>query len=264
MSNITALVRILVEANMRGDIFGDLNDRDIEDILHGEKRKPSPKVLARVNRQLEIAKKEFAKLPERFYRGQLNASSLGNLMAKYLIDLYDDLYRAGIEASGVPKSEIGSAVTKKDVKHLKDLVREELGYLKNLVTDITLGKIGLATSNKRAANYIDTARSTFGSVFVQRSNPNTLYYWDEEPDACRECRILAANGPYTKENLPTLPKAGHSRCRQNCRCRVRAVPSSAARVAAVDRRSKTRQQLRSLLIRSMKVKVRKSKARSGR
>lgn len=38
---------------------------------------------------------------------------------------------------------------------------------------------------------------------------------------CQDCIDLAANGPYTEETLPTLPRNGDTRCLGNCKCTLR-------------------------------------------
>lgn len=35
-----------------------------------------------------------------------------------------------------------------------------------------------------------------------------------------DCLVLAANSPYTKWNLPTVPKSGATRCLSNCKCKL--------------------------------------------
>ena len=47
--------------------------------------------------------------------------------------------------------------------------------------------------------------------------------WELDPgaDHCDDCQANADGGPYPIDGLPTLPGLGDTRCRGNCRCRIR-------------------------------------------
>jgi hypothetical protein len=47
-----------------------------------------------------------------------------------------------------------------------------------------------------------------------------LMDWVCKPDACDDCKGIAAGSPYA--HLPTWPGMGATRCGKNCECEVRA------------------------------------------
>lgn len=57
--------------------------------------------------------------------------------------------------------------------------------------------------------------------------PNRLFDWLTARDrrVCKSCRFLEEHSPYTRDTLPTVPKAGQTICYWNCRCRVVARPA---------------------------------------
>jgi hypothetical protein len=48
------------------------------------------------------------------------------------------------------------------------------------------------------------------------------------------CLLLRDFGPYLRHTIPTTPKAGLSRCLNNCRCTLKAIPASEEQIRVLD------------------------------
>jgi hypothetical protein len=53
---------------------------------------------------------------------------------------------------------------------------------------------------------------------MRGERPPVLIRWIARPDACDDCKAIAAGSPY--EQLPTWPGLGDTRCATGCRCAV--------------------------------------------
>ena len=239
---------------MKGPAFP--SDREFGRMVDPEappgRRQAQGRTVAQVNKLLDQADRKIQRTVELYFRDRLNASGLRAELKRQIYDLYDKLYRLGIEASGVSRNRARQAMGPSDRRLLKQTLRQELGFLNNLIGDITRGRISMTQAKKRASNYIGTARSVYQTSFVTRVRPDSIFHWIKEPKgACKECEFLARNSPYTRDTLPTVPKAGHTRCRNNCRCRIKVVAASRARVDGINRRQ-SRARLQRQLAASMR------------
>ena len=74
----------------------------------------------------------------------------------------------------------------------------------------------------RAAMYADAMEAGYQVGASLGAPDGTLIWWvlGEVSNHCWECPILAANSPYTRENLPSTPKSGMQPCRSNCKCHL--------------------------------------------
>jgi hypothetical protein len=53
---------------------------------------------------------------------------------------------------------------------------------------------------------------------------DVLMAWvlDDGADHCDECPVLAADGPYAAEEIPTWPGQGDTPCLDRCKCEIHA------------------------------------------
>ncbi len=71
----------------------------------------------------------------------------------------------------------------------------------------------------RSELYRDAVEGAYQLGAVEASPDGTRITW--KLSACRhcgDCPTLAANGPYTRETLPTVPRSGATQCKSRCRC----------------------------------------------
>jgi hypothetical protein len=130
-----------------------------------------------------------------------------------------------------------------DKRWLETFLTKEFGYWKKFIADVKAGK-GKLDHEKRKEMYIMTLRSMYNSSRVIANPPTTIYWWDTTPaEHCPHCLYLQSKSPFTKENLPTVPASGDTKCLSNCRCHLRIEQVSAARYLQVKRKSLTRAEL---------------------
>jgi hypothetical protein len=56
---------------------------------------------------------------------------------------------------------------------------------------------------------------------VEKQPEGTRFRWVlGKAEHCPDCIVLASQSPFTKQSLPTVPKAGATQCRSNCKCKL--------------------------------------------
>lgn len=109
-----------------------------------------------------------------------------------------------------------------DKEWLRRATEAEVGYARNFGQDILEGR-GTMPYSKRAAMYGATVDSTYWNGWVESAPRGSRFDWVlGVAEHCDDCRLLAVNSPYSKNNLPTTPRSGSTICKSNCRCRLRA------------------------------------------
>ncbi|MHA2063065.1 MAG: hypothetical protein ACXABY_01670 [Candidatus Thorarchaeota archaeon] len=149
---------------------------------------------------------------------------------------YLKAYALGIKSSGVggvlagthghldPSHEI--PLTSADRRWLDSALKHEARFRKKFVADMFSGS-GRMSYERRAEMYVNAVDNIYFTGRVRGTPSDHLFYWQlKNKTPCASCRFLAESGPYRKDNLPTLPRAGMTRCLTNCHCKVvaRSVP----------------------------------------
>lgn len=132
---------------------------------------------------------------------------------------YEMAYRRGIGTSISLGHENPALVSQEEARWLESAVRHEATYFNRLLDQVRNGK-SPAAYRKRIKRYATTLESVFRSGQVAGQHPHTVIHWvvDTALENCPDCLALAKKGPFTKESLPTTPKAGATRCLDNCGC----------------------------------------------
>jgi len=130
-----------------------------------------------------------------------------------------------------------------DKRWLETFLTKEYKYWRSFIEDLKTGKKKI-NHERRKEMYVMTLRSMYNSSRVIANPPTTIYWWDTTPaEHCPHCLYLQSKSPFTKENLPTVPASGDTKCLSNCRCHLRIEQVSAARYLQVKRGSPTRAEL---------------------
>jgi len=138
-------------------------------------------------------------------------------------DFYKQAFNAGAMHSGNPFYQ-SQGMTEPDERFSNIALRQESRYAKN-----AFGQIGnhesLKGAEARAEDYADSLEAQFWNGYVAGGQDwdGVLIHWElGHPigDHCSDCLDIAANSPYTKETLPTVPKSGDTECLFNCLCRL--------------------------------------------
>lgn len=78
----------------------------------------------------------------------------------------------------------------------------------------------------RSAMYASAVQGAFGLGAVDGGPPGELIEWrlGAAERHCLDCPLIAANGPYTRDTLPTWPRSGGTQCRSRCLCSLVFLP----------------------------------------
>jgi len=114
----------------------------------------------------------------------------------------------------------GKVLDAGDEEYIRRAVDQELVYARKFGEDVSTGNIRMPRE-RRARMYGDTCEGIAWNGKVESLPDNVRIYWKlGQAEHCIDCIVLANSSPFTKRNLPTTPRAGGTRCKSNCRCRL--------------------------------------------
>lgn len=195
-----------------------------------------------------------------YIRGNISFTRWERWVKHLLKEAYYETFDLGLKSSGasaygVGRSDIDNrwirSAHREEVKHFNKLLRKIRGSLETPtykkaytdtdytdpntrelkiakagefypVTPTTISDRGKRDISDRVLNYIDSLKHVFYAGRVMGTPEGTVIDWISPLDrnTCNGCRFLSNKSPYTRETLPTTPRAGSTRCLQNCRCRL--------------------------------------------
>jgi hypothetical protein len=116
-----------------------------------------------------------------------------------------------------------------DRRFAETVVTEEHTYLQGFREALESGRYtgedgtrDQAAVAQRANLYAQRLTGTANEAWTLALPEDTLLTWHlgASSDSCADCPELAAAGPYTPADLPTVPGKGDTLCGANCRCLV--------------------------------------------
>jgi hypothetical protein len=172
---------------------------------------------------------------------KISVTQFKDKMKWVLKDAYRKAYDLGTEASGIGRSAPGlTAHQGVDEKRWLDSVySQEQKYFNRFLQDLISGQ-SQTMAEVRIRNYANAIRSVYEASRTVQLPEDVLIYWVlESGNPCSECRLLHRHSPYTKDTLPTTPKAGSTRCLSYCYCKLRIVKAKQSEVERVARRNRS-------------------------
>jgi hypothetical protein len=163
-------------------------------------------------------------------------------------EYFSKAYAQGVLNSGISTrktvDQVISKFTDSDKEHVKTAVDEEMGYLRKFMGRVMEGEVDLDMIQKRVKMYVKSLDGIYGSGRVAGLDENTYIHWKPGPESvekerCPSCKYLMKESPYTKNNLPTTPRAGMTRCLFNCKDVLVAEQVAEGEVQSLDESSKT-------------------------
>ncbi len=134
-------------------------------------------------------------------------------------------YRRGMAAAGVGDRKLTDA----DVQWLSGKwMPTELAFMKRLLRDARFERISTLRALQRAKWFANSLDSVFWAGLASSyPSKGTRIRWKlSRAEHCPDCISLDAQSrrqPFTIRTLPTTPRAGHTRCKANCKCRLEIV-----------------------------------------
>jgi hypothetical protein len=116
----------------------------------------------------------------------------------------------------------GHHLTDEDKTWINSAFMHETRFLKKFVGAVISGG-GVMSYRKRAMMYANALDNVYNTGRLRGSPSDLLYYWvtsKRSNEPCKSCKWLEKMGPFTKYNLPTMPRSGATICLTNCHCRV--------------------------------------------
>jgi hypothetical protein len=157
-----------------------------------------------------------------------------NSIKKALRDGYAAAFDMGLESSGVTKVRAGVATM--DREFVEKAVREEMRYFNRLIRQIDAGKVRGNMMNRLKA-YSDALKHMYYAGRVMGTPKGMIIDWIAPMDrnTCGGCKFMFKHSPYTKQTLPTTPRAGDTPCLNRCRCRLVMRTVTPAQYESVDK-----------------------------
>lgn len=111
-------------------------------------------------------------------------------------------------------------LTNADKRYLKDAINVEFQFASNFANDIVNNNLKMPRA-RRVNMYAKSIHAAAWNAKVESQNDNVLIYWKlGVAEHCESCIVLASQSPYRKWTLPTVPRAGDTECRSNCKCKL--------------------------------------------
>lgn len=143
----------------------------------------------------------------------------------------------GAMGAGIPQ------VNRDDIAWIEKFIDKEFSFWKKFIADVEAGR-GKLDYNKRREMYVQTLGSVYNAGRIIFSPPMTLYYWQTSlAEHCPHCLYLQSKSPFTKENIPTLPGSGDTKCKSNCKCHLKIEQVPVWKYMKVKKSSPTREEL---------------------
>jgi hypothetical protein len=130
-----------------------------------------------------------------------------------------------------------------DKRWLETFLDKEYKLWKKFIADVE-NKRGKLDYTRRKEMYVQALKAMYNSSRVLATPPMTLYYWETTPsEHCPHCLYLQLKSPFIKENLPTIPASGDTKCLSNCKCHLRIEHATVAKYIQVKRKAPSRDEL---------------------
>ncbi len=142
----------------------------------------------------------------------------------------DVLYGAHTQASyyGRRLAGVNVPINTADAQFARTVMGEQAPYITRLMTQLANGDLKLADDGvsltdglaNRIALYAKRVRGTGEEAWRLALPPETLINWalGFAEEHCPDCPVLAREGPYRADALPTTPGAGDTQCLSACQC----------------------------------------------
>lgn len=125
-------------------------------------------------------------------------------------------WRAAFD-TGMLEVHGGAAPPPSALRVLQAEAASQKAYATRFASDVAAGvptQPGRWSEGRRSAAYADATEAAYQVAGGVGAPDGGLIWWrlGEVVNHCAECPIIAANSPYTRESLPTVPRAGATPC----------------------------------------------------
>lgn len=162
-------------------------------------------------------------------------------MKKVFRKYYTMAFKMGLSAA---KGRVSPQnVSTEDSRWIESFLKKEFAYWKKFSKDMK-SNTGRLSYERRLEMYVSTLRSMFTSAKVIHAPAHTVFHWVTTPgEKCTHCLFLERMSPYTKENIPTIPASGDTKCKSGCRCHLDVKTVSMAEYLSIKNKNVARNEL---------------------
>jgi hypothetical protein len=165
-------------------------------------------VIAEMRRHQDATYTALDALTEQLYNGQINVAQWQVGVAQELKDAH--LAQAMLGVGGKAN------MTSVEYGRVGGVLRDEYRYLARFADDIAAGRQSRAQAMARIKQYGNASQQAY---WREWSLKEPYIWWQRNAgESCSDCVDIEANNPYTGDTLPTVPGAGTTKCRGNCKC----------------------------------------------
>jgi hypothetical protein len=221
---------------------------------------------------------------KRYLDGEIAKTRWQRWSKELLRQAYYDAFDLGLKSSGATKYRLGRADM--DTRWIDSAWRQEMSFLTKFLKEIegttTPAHWGRDTTKefpdgrpnplygkyrkleparltdrtssiiqRRLAAYAESVKHIYYAGRVMGTPEGMVIHWISPLDrqTCNGCRFLSDNSPYTKDTIPSTPRAGDTRCVNNCRCRLVMAEVRGANWHEVRKKQKSQRWYRGKLLR---------------
>ena len=162
-------------------------------------------------------------LLKRFHRNLKNRARAERDGETLIRSYFQKAYFYGLRIqAGHPDTPYAFSLTPSQQTYLRNASAEEVGYFNTFLRQFQLDARLRQDPSARVAAYSRTLDGIAAAGALAATPDLTIIQWKVNPlaESCTGCLWLGANGPYTRENLPTTPRAGDTQCFSNCKCEL--------------------------------------------
>lgn len=136
--------------------------------------------------------------------------------------LYGFMRDAGRGASGLAELGGNATLLKEEEQWFRGAVREELRYWNTFLEQVHEGEVSAKRAHERFNAYVKALRFMYEATRAQALPDNVLLYFAGPRDdrRCAGCEYLTERSPFTKKNIPAVPRDGQTSCLTHCRHRI--------------------------------------------
>lgn len=146
---------------------------------------------------------------------------------KTMKSAWRDVFLAGVRAGGTQGEGAGKGKllvnleAGVDDRWIKSAMQHEMRFLNRFLTAIVEDDYTMSLE-RRADMYVRALTSFYESSRVVALPNNVLIHWlgPNDKRTCVSCQYLFEQSPFTKMNLPCVPRSGNTLCLTNCRDRL--------------------------------------------
>jgi predicted double-glycine peptidase len=162
---------------------------------------------------------------------------------------YEKVREVGRRASAVERhgAAVDARLVQEEEKWFRSAVREELTYWNTFLHEINEDQVSEDRLIERLTDYLKAMRFMYESARIIALPDSVLLYWMGPRDErnCGGCEYMLERSPFTKGNIPAVPRDGSTPCLVNCRHKI--VVRVAENRADVQRREQVLESRRSMV-----------------